>query len=60
MTKKMKKLEKESNVWKIRFESCNKALADMIEEVTCYITANTIVHQFWDAALCWFYDIIFH
>ncbi|KAM9497053.1 beta-taxilin isoform 1-T1 [Clarias gariepinus] len=32
MTKKMKKLEKESNVWKIRFESCNKALADMIEE----------------------------
>ncbi|KAI5627158.1 beta-taxilin isoform X2 [Silurus asotus] len=32
MSKKMKKLEKESNVWKIRFESCNKALTDMIEE----------------------------
>ncbi|KAB5517273.1 hypothetical protein PHYPO_G00187760 [Pangasianodon hypophthalmus] len=32
MTKKMKKLEKESNVWKIRFESCSKALTDMIEE----------------------------
>ncbi|XP_017349295.2 beta-taxilin isoform X2 [Ictalurus punctatus] len=32
MTKKMKKLERESNVWKIRFESCNKALTDMIEE----------------------------
>ncbi|XP_071772119.2 beta-taxilin isoform X1 [Centroberyx gerrardi] len=32
MTQKMKKLEKESNVWKTRFESCNKALADMIEE----------------------------
>ncbi|XP_072552068.1 beta-taxilin [Salminus brasiliensis] len=32
MTKKMKKLEKESNVWKIRFESCNKALTEMIEE----------------------------
>ncbi|KAF4092215.1 hypothetical protein AMELA_G00018230 [Ameiurus melas] len=32
MTKKMQKLERESNVWKIRFESCNKALTDMIEE----------------------------
>ncbi|XP_071383758.1 alpha-taxilin-like [Centroberyx affinis] len=32
MTQKMKKLEKESNVWKTRFESCNKALVDMIEE----------------------------
>ncbi|KAM3842442.1 alpha-taxilin-like [Diretmus argenteus] len=34
MTNKMKKLEKESNVWKTRFESCNKALSDMIEERT--------------------------
>ncbi|XP_059898527.1 alpha-taxilin isoform X1 [Gadus macrocephalus] len=32
MTKKMKKLEKESDVWKERFESCNKALADMVTE----------------------------
>ncbi|XP_036437124.1 beta-taxilin isoform X2 [Colossoma macropomum] len=32
MTKKMKKLEKESNTWKIRFESCSKALTEMIEE----------------------------
>ncbi|XP_073709298.1 beta-taxilin isoform X2 [Garra rufa] len=32
MTKKMKKLEKESSIWKTRFESCNKALVDMIEE----------------------------
>ncbi|XP_029903797.1 alpha-taxilin isoform X1 [Myripristis murdjan] len=32
MTKKLKKLEKESNMWRTRFESCNKALADMIEE----------------------------
>ncbi|XP_051511788.1 beta-taxilin-like isoform X1 [Myxocyprinus asiaticus] len=32
MTKKMTKLEKESNTWKTRFESCNKALVDMIEE----------------------------
>jgi len=34
MTKKMKKLEKESSTWKTRFESCNKALVEMIEEVT--------------------------
>uniref|UniRef100_A0A8B9JQ98 Taxilin beta a n=1 Tax=Astyanax mexicanus TaxID=7994 RepID=A0A8B9JQ98_ASTMX len=32
MTKKMRKLEKESNVWRIRFESCSKALNEMIEE----------------------------
>ncbi|XP_051955208.1 beta-taxilin-like isoform X2 [Xyrauchen texanus] len=32
MTKKMTKLEKESNTWKTRFESSNKALVDMIEE----------------------------
>ncbi|XP_067273964.1 alpha-taxilin isoform X1 [Pseudorasbora parva] len=32
MTKKMKKLEKESNTWKTRFESCNKALVEMIDE----------------------------
>ncbi|XP_067097927.1 beta-taxilin isoform X2 [Osmerus mordax] len=32
MTKKMKKLDKESNIWKTRFESCNKALVEMIEE----------------------------
>ncbi|XP_056621300.1 alpha-taxilin isoform X2 [Triplophysa dalaica] len=32
MTKKMKKLEKESNIWKTRFESCNKALVEMIDE----------------------------
>ncbi|XDV41500.1 hypothetical protein PO909_010365, partial [Leuciscus waleckii] len=32
MTKKMKKLEKESSTWKNRFESCNKALVEMIDE----------------------------
>ncbi|XP_018422833.1 PREDICTED: beta-taxilin [Nanorana parkeri] len=32
MTKKMKKLEKDTNTWKTRFENCNKALLDMIEE----------------------------
>ncbi|KAK1795953.1 hypothetical protein P4O66_008853 [Electrophorus voltai] len=32
MNKKMKKLEVESNTWKIRFENCNKTLTDMIEE----------------------------
>lgn len=29
----MKKMEKESGVWKSRFENCNKALTDMIQEV---------------------------
>lgn len=33
MSDKMKKMEKESNLWKTRFENCNKALNDMIEEV---------------------------
>ncbi|GAA6065537.1 beta-taxilin isoform X2 [Tachysurus ichikawai] len=32
MTKKMAKLEKEGNMWKIRFENCNKALTEMIDE----------------------------
>uniref|UniRef100_H2LZS0 Taxilin beta n=1 Tax=Oryzias latipes TaxID=8090 RepID=H2LZS0_ORYLA len=32
MSDKMKKLEKESNLWKNRFENCNKTLTDMIEE----------------------------
>ncbi|XP_069090405.1 beta-taxilin [Pleurodeles waltl] len=34
MTKKMKKLEKETHTWKTRFENCNKAMLDMIEEKT--------------------------
>ncbi|KAF7669588.1 hypothetical protein LDENG_00173750 [Lucifuga dentata] len=34
MTEKMKTMEKESNLWKSRFENCNKALTDMIEERT--------------------------
>ncbi|KAM9339483.1 beta-taxilin-like isoform 2-T2 [Symphorus nematophorus] len=34
MSDKMKKMEKESNLWKTRFENCNKALTDMIEERT--------------------------
>ncbi|XP_036943426.1 beta-taxilin-like isoform X1 [Acanthopagrus latus] len=32
MSDKMKKMDKESNLWKQRFENCNKALTDMIEE----------------------------
>uniref|UniRef100_A0A8C3VQA2 Taxilin beta n=1 Tax=Catagonus wagneri TaxID=51154 RepID=A0A8C3VQA2_9CETA len=31
-SKKMKKLEKDTATWKARFENCNKALLDMIEE----------------------------
>ncbi|KAK7907307.1 hypothetical protein WMY93_015919 [Mugilogobius chulae] len=34
MSDKMKKMEKESNLWKTRFENCNKALTDMLEERT--------------------------
>uniref|UniRef100_A0A8P4GBI5 Beta-taxilin n=1 Tax=Dicentrarchus labrax TaxID=13489 RepID=A0A8P4GBI5_DICLA len=34
MSDKMKKMDKESNLWKTRFENCNKALNDMIEERT--------------------------
>ncbi|KAG7465716.1 hypothetical protein MATL_G00156460 [Megalops atlanticus] len=34
MAKKMRKLEKEANAWKSRFEGCNKALLDMVEEKT--------------------------
>ncbi|XP_051020181.1 beta-taxilin [Acomys russatus] len=32
MTKKTKKLERDTATWKARFENCNKALLDMIEE----------------------------
>ncbi|KAM4528951.1 beta-taxilin isoform 2-T2 [Fundulus diaphanus] len=34
MTEKMKKVEKEANLWRTRFENCNKTLIDMIEERT--------------------------
>ncbi|KAM4712615.1 beta-taxilin isoform 1-T2 [Anableps anableps] len=34
MTEKMRKVEKEANLWKTRFENCNKTLIDMIEERT--------------------------
>lgn len=33
MTEKMKMMEKDTNLWKSRFENCNKALNDMMEEV---------------------------
>nr|XP_040017139.1 beta-taxilin [Gasterosteus aculeatus aculeatus] len=32
MSEKMKKMEKESTLWRTRFENCNKALNDMMEE----------------------------
>ncbi|XP_068424986.1 beta-taxilin-like isoform X1 [Clinocottus analis] len=34
MSEKMKKMEKESTLWRTRFENCNKALTDMMEERT--------------------------
>lgn len=46
MTKKMKKLDKESNVWKTRFESTNKALSEMIEEVNYSSITHAIVLDF--------------
>lgn len=36
MSKKMRKLEKESIQWKSRFEGCNKALIDMLTDVRPY------------------------
>ncbi len=35
MAKKMKKLEKEAVAWKSRFDGCNKALIDMVADVSC-------------------------
>ncbi|KAA8582964.1 hypothetical protein FQN60_015510, partial [Etheostoma spectabile] len=34
MSEKMKKMDKESNLWRTRFENCNKALTEMMEERT--------------------------
>lgn len=36
MSEKMKKMEKESTLWRTRFENCNKALNDMMEEVRAH------------------------
>lgn len=33
MAKKMKKLEKECQSWKSRFDGCNKSLIDMVADV---------------------------
>lgn len=33
MAKKMKKLEKECQSWKTRFDGCNKSLVDMVADV---------------------------
>lgn len=37
MTKKIKKLEKETTQWRTKWESNNQALLQMAEEVTCMI-----------------------
>lgn len=36
MTKKIKKLEKETAMYRSRWESSNKALLEMAEEVSCH------------------------
>lgn len=38
----MKKLEKEANGWKNRFDGCNKALVDMVSEVSESALINVI------------------
>lgn len=45
MTKKMKKLEKDTATWKSRFENCNRALLDMIEEVSRLFDAPLSPHK---------------
>ena len=39
MTKKIKKLEKETTMYRSRWESSNKALLEMAEEVGCVCSA---------------------
>lgn len=50
MTKKIKKLEKETTQWKAKWESNNQALLQMAEEVT-----HIIIY----ALFCTFYRICF-
>lgn len=38
MSKKVKKLEKEGAAWKSKWEKSNKALIEMAEDVSIYIT----------------------
>lgn len=42
MTKKIKKLEKETTMYRSRWESSNKALLEMAEEVLHLITVDSI------------------
>lgn len=43
MAKKMKKLEKECQSWKTRFDACNKNLIDMVADVRCNISHKDLV-----------------
>ncbi len=50
MTKKIKKLEKETTMYRSRWESSNKALLEMAEEVivvfaSLYLTVKALLHQ---------------
>lgn len=40
MAKKMKKLEKECQSWKGRFDGCNKSLLDMVADVRTWRLKN--------------------
>lgn len=55
MSEKMKKMEKESNVWKTRFENCNKALTDMLEEVQSQqVNIPFVLHVLHENNICLF------
>lgn len=41
MAKKMKKLEKECQSWKSRFDGCNKSLLDMVADVRTWHLKKT-------------------
>ena len=40
MTKKIKKLEKETTMWRSRWENSNKALLEMAEEVRPFVCSG--------------------
>lgn len=42
MTKKIKKLEKETIIWRTKWENNNKALLQMAEEVRWFLTTEVV------------------
>lgn len=49
MAKKMKKLEKECQSWKTRFDGCNKNLIDMVADVRIFCCCfNSLIPSYID------------